>query len=139
MDKSLAMSHESVDQFVRALQHWNGRLVRAAFTPPRPPFARGERARRRSSQRRGRETRAAGKFGFSSPRSAFLIATAASADTYPRQNGIDVLHYVFKLDLADESDVIAGEATIELRFVADGTATVSLDLASQAAEKGMNA
>jgi hypothetical protein len=53
-----------------------------------------------------------------------LGARTSSADTYPRQGGIDVLHYVFKLDLADDSDLIAGEATIEVRFAADGTTGV---------------
>jgi len=67
-----------------------------------------------------------------------LWAQTSSADTYPRQVGVDVLHYVFKLDLADDSDVIAGEATIEVRFVADGTTSLLLDLASHAADKGMN-
>jgi aminopeptidase N len=60
---------------------------------------------------------------------------ASSADTYPRQKGADVLHYVFKLDLADDSDVIAGEATIEVRFVADGTTSLGLDLAKAASDK----
>ncbi|MGO9919330.1 MAG: M1 family metallopeptidase [Isosphaeraceae bacterium] len=63
---------------------------------------------------------------------------ASSADTYPRQGGIDVLHYLFKLDLADASDVITGEATIEVRLVADGTTSVTLDLASPSSDKGMN-
>ena len=67
-----------------------------------------------------------------------LCAQTSSADTYPRQGGIDVRHYAFKLDLADDSDVIAGEATIEVRFVADGTTSVSLDLASVSSDKGMN-
>jgi len=50
-----------------------------------------------------------------------LWAQTSAADTYPRQGGIDVLHYVFKLDLADDCDVIAGVATIDVRFVVDGT------------------
>jgi aminopeptidase N len=64
-----------------------------------------------------------------------LVSSTSLADTYPRQGGIDVLHYIFKLDLADDSDIIKGEATIEVRFVADGTATLALDLAAPAAEK----
>src|SRR6516165_10957908 len=55
---------------------------------------------------------------------------ACSGDTYPRQGAIDVLHYVFKLELGDDSDVIVGESTIEVRFVADGTTSIFLDLAS---------
>jgi len=67
-----------------------------------------------------------------------LGAPGAPADTYPRQTGIDVLHYIFKLDLADDSDVITGVATIEVRFVADGTTSVSLDLGSVSSDKGMS-
>ena len=64
---------------------------------------------------------------------ALLLATAATAgsawaDTYPRQPGIDVLHYAFRLTLADDSDRIEGEATVSAR-VADGTGEVFLDLA----------
>ena len=37
-----------------------------------------------------------------------LSATAARADTYPRQPGIDILNYAFGITLTDESDVIDG-------------------------------
>ncbi len=53
---------------------------------------------------------------------------SARADTYPRQPGVDVLHYTFRLALADDSDRIEGEATVSAR-VADGTGEVFLDLA----------
>jgi aminopeptidase N len=51
------------------------------------------------------------------------------ADTYPRQTGIDAVHYVFRLTLSDDSDEIAGEATVELRFVREGVSEFGLDLA----------
>ena len=49
---------------------------------------------------------------------AMLLAAASShADTYPRQPGIDAIHYVFRLSLDDTSNQIAGEATVTLRIV----------------------
>ena len=66
-----------------------------------------------------------------------LAASTALADTYPRQPGVDVTHYAFKLALGDESDAIDGEATVAVRFAAEGVATVTLDLASAKEGKGM--
>jgi aminopeptidase N len=66
-----------------------------------------------------------------------LSARPAVADNYPRQPGVDVIHYVFRLTLNDDSDEIRGEATNEFRFVRDGVAEVALDLASAANGKGM--
>ena len=37
------------------------------------------------------------------------ICAALHADTYPRQPGIDVQHYVFRITLTDDTDEIAGE------------------------------
>jgi aminopeptidase N len=66
-----------------------------------------------------------------------LCSIQLTADTYPRQPGIDAQHYIFKLTLSDDTDVIVGEATVEFRFVKDGVAEVALDLASAADSKGM--
>ena len=66
-----------------------------------------------------------------------LCAPRAAADTYPRQPGIDAQHYIFRLTLSDDSDEIAGEATIDLLFVKDGVTEFALDLASAAGGKGM--
>ena len=52
-----------------------------------------------------------------------------SADTYPRQP-VDVEHYRFAIRLTDESDRIAGEATVRLRWLASGVQAVTLDLAN---------
>jgi len=70
---------------------------------------------------------------------AFLAfaAVPARADMYPRQPGVDAVHYVFRLSLRDEADEIAGEATANVRFLADGVTEVLLDLASAAGGKGM--
>ncbi|HYE84807.1 MAG TPA: M1 family metallopeptidase [Vicinamibacterales bacterium] len=66
-----------------------------------------------------------------------LIPALLSADTYPRQTGIDVVHYVFRLGLTDTSDEITGEATVTVKFLRDGVVDLSLDLTSLAAGKGM--
>src|ERR1051325_5903405 len=58
----------------------------------------------------------------------FAISAALWGDTYPRQSGIDVQHYVFRVTLSDDSDEIAGETTVTVRFVKDGVTRVALDL-----------
>jgi aminopeptidase N len=65
-----------------------------------------------------------------------LASTSGYADTYPRQPGVDAIHYLFHLGLDDTSDRIAGEATITFRL-ADGVNEVTLDLTSAANGKGM--
>ena len=64
-------------------------------------------------------------------------AVAARGDTYPRQPGVDVLHYVFRVTLNDQTDSIAGETTVEVRFLENNVTAMSLDLASMAEDKGM--
>src|SRR5664279_4550685 len=59
------------------------------------------------------------------------------ADTYQRQPGVDVQHYVFRVTVNDENDQIAGETTITLRFLRDGLTEFWLDLASPSNGKGM--
>ena len=64
---------------------------------------------------------------------AFCILTLAfagpaAADQYPRQPGIDVERYVFRLELTERTREVQGEADIHLVFKADGIAEVSLDL-----------
>jgi aminopeptidase N len=65
-----------------------------------------------------------------------LLAGAAAADTYPRQPGVDAIHYAFRLSLEDRSDRIAGETTVTLR-VAGGVRELWLDLTSESGGKGM--
>ena len=54
-----------------------------------------------------------------------------AADTYPKNPAIDALNYAFALTLSDETDVISGEATIDLRFLEAGVEEVRLDLIEQ--------
>jgi len=65
------------------------------------------------------------------------VAWLSPADTYPRQSGVDALDYAFQLTLSDETDEIVGEATVDLRFIAEGVNDVTLDLASESGGKGM--
>jgi aminopeptidase N len=57
-----------------------------------------------------------------------LAAGSAVADTYPRQPGLDVAHYVFELELSDETDRIEGRTTVHLRIRGDRVSEVGLDL-----------
>src|SRR5262245_50515541 len=71
--------------------------------------------------------------------SCTLVTTGgASADTYPRQAGVDALHYVFRLTISDDSNEIAGESTATLRFTAAGVKEVALDLIKSTGDKGMS-
>jgi aminopeptidase N len=65
------------------------------------------------------------------------VAPLGARDTYPRQPGIKVQHYVFALTLSDSTDEIAGEASVTIHFEKDGLASFFLDLASAANGKGM--
>jgi aminopeptidase N len=68
----------------------------------------------------------------------FLCVVAGFADTYPRQPGIDALHYTFRLTLSDTTDQIDGEASIDVRFTQDQMKEVILDLTSATSDgKGM--
>jgi aminopeptidase N len=68
-----------------------------------------------------------------------LLATAAAfGDTYPRQPGVDALHYAFDLTLTDTADVIEGRAVIDLRVLQDGVTSVALDLMNARDGKGMS-
>src|SRR5829696_1813095 len=65
-----------------------------------------------------------------------LHGAVASADTYPRQPGVDAIHYVFRLALDDGSDQISGDATVRFKLAA-GISEIVLDLTSAAGGKGM--
>ncbi|BDC53046.1 peptidase [Bryobacterales bacterium F-183] len=58
-----------------------------------------------------------------------LLPLLAFADTYPRQAGVDAVHYRFQLEFFDTSDEIKGEATIQVRL-APGVSALVLDLAN---------
>ena len=61
---------------------------------------------------------------------------AATPDPYPRRVGIDVESYRFELTLRDDTDEIAGRATIVVRFTAAGVTELPLDLTSRADATG---
>ena len=70
-----------------------------------------------------------------------LIGASAGilqADTYPRQPGVDAVHYVFRLELTDSSNEIGAEASVTLRIAQAGVRDVYLDLASRSSGKGMS-
>jgi aminopeptidase N len=60
-----------------------------------------------------------------------LFPLVSLADTYPRQHGIDVVHYTFRLSVSDANNEIQGEATVDVRFVEPGIRSVNLDLNSK--------
>lgn len=81
-------------------------------------------------------TRAFGLFASTLCIGCFLL-TPLRADTYPRQPGIDVLHYTFRVTLSDDTDEIQGETTVEVRFLNNSVTEFSLDLTSLSNGKGM--
>ena len=86
-----------------------------------------------------------------SPAAAFLLAVLAVSagasvpsavpDDYPKDHRVDVIHYVFRLELSDTNDGIRGDASVRVRFRGDGVERLRLDLvgrtASGAGAKGM--
>ena len=44
------------------------------------------------------------------------VSAFALFDLYPKNPNIDVINYIFKLDLSDSTDEIVGEATIDEVF-----------------------
>jgi aminopeptidase N len=58
-------------------------------------------------------------------------------DTYPRQPGVSVQHYVFGITLSDATDEIVGETTVTIRFTKDGLTAFFLDLTTASNGKGM--
>jgi len=62
------------------------------------------------------------------------------ADKYPKNFKVDVLNYVFNIELSDDTDEIKCEVTVDVRFLGSGLDSLRLDLtkASEALEnKGM--
>lgn len=64
------------------------------------------------------------------------LVALAFRDTYPKNDGIDVINYEFRLELSDSTDEIFGEATIDVRFLADGITELRLDLVEAGPETG---
>lgn len=62
------------------------------------------------------------------------------ADGYPKDPRIDIRNYTFRISLADDSDAIKAEATIDVGYLADGLTILRLDLVKASAalnHKGM--
>ena len=57
-----------------------------------------------------------------------LAPATSRADSYPRQPGVDILNYAFRLTLSDTTDAIEGRTTVSFRVVQDGLPTLVLDL-----------
>jgi aminopeptidase N len=58
----------------------------------------------------------------------FCFASRVQADRYPRNRQINVLHYVFRLSLQDESNEIIGQTSIDIQFCEAGVDRFELDL-----------
>ncbi len=68
------------------------------------------------------------------------IDSTLPVDTYPRQLGIDAIHYTFRVTLRDDTDTIGAETDVYFRFLHDGVTKLFLDLTSKSATiegKGM--
>lgn len=46
-----------------------------------------------------------------------VVTSAFASDPYPKNENIRVGHYVFRIELNDSTDVIAGEATVTIKFL----------------------
>jgi aminopeptidase N len=73
----------------------------------------------------------------------FLLAVLTAGlvgftDAYgdPPNDGIDVQHYVFSLQLEDQTDVIRGEASVMVHFTDSGLRAIELDLVGQSGGNG---
>ena len=70
-----------------------------------------------------------------------VVGTQAQdySDSYPINPGVDVIGYVFELEVTDVDDVIHGTTTLDVRFVEAGS-RLRLDLINRSEElegKGM--
>ncbi len=65
-----------------------------------------------------------------------LIAPRATADDYPRDDGVDILHYAFQVTLSDANDEILGVATVRLRVDGQQVRTLNLDLVGAGDDPG---
>jgi aminopeptidase N len=67
----------------------------------------------------------------------FVLKTVQALDPYPRNDGIDIRHYTFRLELNDSTNNIRGVADVAIRFKKSIT-SFDLDLATSNSEgKGM--
>jgi len=64
----------------------------------------------------------------------FVSPIVGLADTYPKNPNVDVIHYIFKLELSDKTDEIRGETTADVNFLVDGIRELRLDLTNATKE-----
>jgi aminopeptidase N len=70
----------------------------------------------------------------------FCCTTHSLADTYPKNPKVDVLNYVFRIQLSDATDEIMCEVAVDVRYVGAGVEILRLDLIKASAgleNKGM--
>jgi aminopeptidase N len=66
--------------------------------------------------------------------SILMLGVFVLADTYPRQTAVDIQNYVFKLELRNDTNTIAGETEIDVLFETDGVTELFLDLIGKSAD-----
>lgn len=57
-----------------------------------------------------------------------LLSTVLLADTYPKNPKVDVLNYIFRIALSDNTDAIQVQTTVDVRYVGEGVDVLRLDL-----------
>lgn len=70
----------------------------------------------------------------------FFTNTAPVNDGYPKNPNIDVINYIFNIELSDTTDEISVDLTVDVRFLAKGIEKMRLDLvntSSKLQNKGM--
>lgn len=65
-----------------------------------------------------------------------FIPTLSMADTYPKNPKVDILNYIFRIELSDNTDTIKAEALIDVRYVGEGVEFLRLDLVKTSAALG---
>lgn len=68
----------------------------------------------------------------------FVIFTNAIVvnDGYPKNPNIDIINYIFKIELSDTTDEISVDLTVDVRFVTKGVKKMRLDLINKSSELG---
>ena len=70
----------------------------------------------------------------------FFTNTIPVNDGYPKNPNIDVINYIFNIELSDTTDEIVVDLTVDVRFLAKGVEKMRLDLvnaSSKLQNKGM--
>ena len=65
----------------------------------------------------------------------FLLPSVAKADNYPVNKNIDIKHYIFQLNLSDNTDEINGTTLVTVLFKQAGVQNFRLDLINKSTER----